>query len=611
MSLGAVRARSGAPNAEDFRDSNPALVIDSDDGSVYALKTGDYPVNQRMGVISVKDYGAKGDGSTDDSTSFQAALDAMASRKGRLYVPRGNYRITTKLTYTSSDAGDAFRLVGESAGRGASKGSFIYWDGAVGGTLLQITGGGSAHILDLHFNGMGKAKYLIDVVPAVSGLNFWRCVFGSPTGTGSACVRLGSTNIQVSEIAFYSCVFAGDGSPSTTDFGILTGTANAKNFALYNCNFENFNRAGFCYGDAIGGTGGSGYCALYNPIFAGNFGDTYAGDVYMVGTGSLAIHNFSSEGSQTLLNMGSSLQIGNNAAQVVITGGYFASGRVPADDYVIRTGAQLTLIGTNLINNRTIGTTEPKILIALPALVQGTVQPSEGSAFICNNYFENSAKYAPIYSNQGDLNPQDSVNFNANNRFALTCLSNNGGNNGGIKPLDDNFGYLQSIHAKLERFNGTFANSALFRYSGAQGFGWHPVTINYTDLKDAATTSVIKPWAGSAKLKVIGVIADTTTAFAGLAGTITAKVGTNTTADEFLLDHDVKTAVVTKGIADADFGASLAKATSPVDGGKWFWTATTDLRVTFTSGAGNFGNGSVTSLSAGKMELYFITLRLH
>src|SRR5437867_1142831 len=42
--------------------------------------------------LSVKDFGAKGDGQTDDTLSFQAALDKSAQTGGGVvFAPRGNY----------------------------------------------------------------------------------------------------------------------------------------------------------------------------------------------------------------------------------------------------------------------------------------------------------------------------------------------------------------------------------------------------------------------------------------------------------------------------------------------------------------------------------------
>ncbi|WP_130858971.1 glycosyl hydrolase family 28-related protein [Gracilibacillus phocaeensis] len=50
-------------------------------------------------LYNVKDYGAVGDGTTDDSTSFQNALDqADTAGGGTVYVPAGRYKIDSHLT---------------------------------------------------------------------------------------------------------------------------------------------------------------------------------------------------------------------------------------------------------------------------------------------------------------------------------------------------------------------------------------------------------------------------------------------------------------------------------------------------------------------------------
>jgi polygalacturonase len=43
-------------------------------------------------AVNVKDYGATGDGTTDDTTSIQAAINAVTSG-GVVYFPSGTYRI--------------------------------------------------------------------------------------------------------------------------------------------------------------------------------------------------------------------------------------------------------------------------------------------------------------------------------------------------------------------------------------------------------------------------------------------------------------------------------------------------------------------------------------
>jgi Pectate lyase superfamily protein len=64
------------------------------------------PVSTFQGVsgcdcpfVNIRDFGAKGDGSTDDSGAIQAAINSLggASGGGFLFVPPGNYRVGTTI----------------------------------------------------------------------------------------------------------------------------------------------------------------------------------------------------------------------------------------------------------------------------------------------------------------------------------------------------------------------------------------------------------------------------------------------------------------------------------------------------------------------------------
>jgi len=51
-------------------------------------------------VVSVKDFGAVGDGSTDDTTAIQNAINAMQGSGAQIYFPKGTYIVSSTLNVT-------------------------------------------------------------------------------------------------------------------------------------------------------------------------------------------------------------------------------------------------------------------------------------------------------------------------------------------------------------------------------------------------------------------------------------------------------------------------------------------------------------------------------
>jgi hypothetical protein len=132
-------------------------------------------------------------------------------------------------------------------------------------------------------------------------------------------------------------------------------------------------------------------------------------------------------------------------------------------------------------------------------------------------------------------------------------------------------------------------------------------TISYTAFTANAVKHEFVLATLPAKTAILGCYCDTTVAFAGLAGTITIEVGTAGSLADLIALHDVKTATVTKGLADADLGAGLARATAVQGGTIKSWTGASQPHLTLRSGTGNVGNGTVTNLTAGSVTVYLIT----
>jgi hypothetical protein len=68
-------------------------------------------VTREAEIVNVRDFGAVGNGVTDDSVAFQNALNLIQSRPngGTLFIPAGNYLINTTLTYSDN----SLTIIGE------------------------------------------------------------------------------------------------------------------------------------------------------------------------------------------------------------------------------------------------------------------------------------------------------------------------------------------------------------------------------------------------------------------------------------------------------------------------------------------------------------------
>ena len=56
--------------------------------------------NKLQDLVSVKDFGAKGDGTTDDTSAIQAAINLACTYGGDVYLPAGTYKISAALVFT-------------------------------------------------------------------------------------------------------------------------------------------------------------------------------------------------------------------------------------------------------------------------------------------------------------------------------------------------------------------------------------------------------------------------------------------------------------------------------------------------------------------------------
>lgn len=175
-----------------------------------------------VNVYNVKNpsYGAVGDGSTDDSTSIQAAIDAAeAAGGGIIFFPLGEYSIQTTLVINKAQ-GVRFVGVGNvgdwrGGGTDSNTGTVLAWDGANDGTLLQIRGCRIITFENIHFAGKDssdntKTDILVSIKNHTDGdacgnIYFTNCNF-MHAEAGIQCADASGDN-NASDLTLKDCAF--------------------------------------------------------------------------------------------------------------------------------------------------------------------------------------------------------------------------------------------------------------------------------------------------------------------------------------------------------------------------------------------------------------------
>lgn len=100
-------------------------------------------------------FGAKGDGISDETSAFQNALEALHwYGPSVLWIPSGTYRITHTITLVNQDVS----IIGEDP-----ENTRIVWDGPGGQTMFSIAGGFTIQLSRLTLDGSGTADTGVSV----------------------------------------------------------------------------------------------------------------------------------------------------------------------------------------------------------------------------------------------------------------------------------------------------------------------------------------------------------------------------------------------------------------------------------------------------------------
>ena len=141
-------------------------------------------------IVSVKDFGATGNGTTDDTVAIQAAIDAVCPTvgsgfsAGAVYFPAGNYLISSTLNCTNSRTSNTKSRDGLML-FGAGEGSVIIGQTNTGYAMIETTGSQWLTIRDLHLSAgstnpstVGIYQGLSSTLPETQNQKFEKLIIG-------------------------------------------------------------------------------------------------------------------------------------------------------------------------------------------------------------------------------------------------------------------------------------------------------------------------------------------------------------------------------------------------------------------------------------------------
>lgn len=233
------------------------LLTDRDEG-LY-IDSGSQWYSATNGIYNVKRFGAKGDGSTDDTTVIQSAITAAYNNGGgTVYFPPATYRLSGQLVIPNDGAGrpnqPAIRLEGvSSSGNGAG-------DAPLGGSILDMRFTGTPAKIDTRGDGQ----------LTLANLSF------KDGGSTSSTPFIQTTNTSI-HILF--CMFYGNTATNPTQDAIVCGGTGTTSDGGINAPYQGYHSLIFgCYFNRIqralyGRTYANGIFFLCNTIWNGSGGN--------------------------------------------------------------------------------------------------------------------------------------------------------------------------------------------------------------------------------------------------------------------------------------------------------------------------------------------------
>ena len=181
--------------------------------SAQSLRGGGTNYNEVNNIFNVKDFGAKGDGSSDDRAAIQAAIDATINAKGKLIIPTPSnyYRINGTLFFQNKNGNQAFFDV---EGQGHWEQQIVYQgpSGKPAVVIIGMKGGTFTRVMVKLGDGVSNSACFeigtTDDSNSTAGFAFYDCTATLNTGTNNQGWRLGHIeggSADISMILFSNC----------------------------------------------------------------------------------------------------------------------------------------------------------------------------------------------------------------------------------------------------------------------------------------------------------------------------------------------------------------------------------------------------------------------
>lgn len=179
-------------------------------------------------VVSVKDFGAVGDGVADDTVAIQSAIDSLPARGGVVHFPAGTYNVSAPILVGNGDGGATPSTKNGVKLRGAGAGF------AVSGALVPTI---------LSYSGAPTTQPMVDIKGQISDCE----ISGVFLACNGLCGGVRATSFSGSRLENLKIVGAAE---SSISLAIIGGAAPTGNYNTFN-QFSGIN-IGLLYPSSIG-----------------------------------------------------------------------------------------------------------------------------------------------------------------------------------------------------------------------------------------------------------------------------------------------------------------------------------------------------------------------